>query len=179
MRIYIVNGAPGVGKTTFETAVRAKVGKDWVFILSVITPVKQAAKYLGWTGAKDPKGRKFLSDLKDIADSSYDLSYKYISSELSKIQKSFEIYDIPTDNVVVFIDAREPWDIHRLSLAYKARSILIKRASRANEEILNHADRDVDNYDYDLYIELTEDLDWLDKKVEKFIKDEGIKNPSR
>ena len=180
MRIYIVNGAPGSGKTTFETLVRQKVGSDWVFILSTIDPIKQAAKFLGWTGVKDPKARKFLSDLKDLANSVYDTSYRYIANEINKIEKSFSVYDMPTDDVVVFIDSREPWDIQRLSLMYNAKTILIKRASGADDaEILNHADRDVELFEYDIYIENDGDLDWLSKKVDDFIEDEGIKRPSR
>lgn len=180
MHIYIVNGAPGAGKTTFETLVRQKVGSDWVFILSTIDPIKQAAKLLGWTGVKDPKARKFLSDLKDLANSVYDISYRYIANEINRIEKSFSVYDMPTDDVVVFIDSREPWDIQRLSFIYNAKTILIKRVPDAdNAEILNHADRDVELYDYDIYIENDGDLEKFSETVDRFIEVEGIKRPSR
>ena len=60
MSIYITNGAPGSGKTTFEENVKAIVG-DNCYILSTITPIKEAAKLFGWDWTKDLESRKFLS----------------------------------------------------------------------------------------------------------------------
>ena len=64
--IYVVNGSPGAGKTTFETNVQKCMGDSFCYILSTVDFVKEIAKKCGWDGTKDLKNRKFLSDLKDL-----------------------------------------------------------------------------------------------------------------
>ena len=62
MKIYVVNGAPGAGKTTFENTVEAlSYNCD---IISTIDPIKERAFLFGWNGEKDAKGRKLLYNLK-------------------------------------------------------------------------------------------------------------------
>ena len=68
-KVFIINGAAGVGKDTF-----VEIAKYKIFIktglptynISSVDNVKTAAKILGWDGEKDARGRKFLSDLKII-----------------------------------------------------------------------------------------------------------------
>jgi len=64
MKIYIVNGAPGSGKTTFEELIRQFLGTDKCFNLSTIDFVKTLASLVGWDGRKTPRSRKLLSNLK-------------------------------------------------------------------------------------------------------------------
>ena len=45
MRVFIVNGAPGAGKTTFELEF-SKI-YDQTMILSTIQPIKELAKKVG------------------------------------------------------------------------------------------------------------------------------------
>ena len=64
MKIILVNGAPGVGKTTFENF--CLESRSPIYILSTIDPIKKIASYVGWDNKKTSKNRKFLSDLKDL-----------------------------------------------------------------------------------------------------------------
>ena len=177
MRIYIVNGAPGCGKTTFEQYVQEAIGED-VRIFSTVDSIKVAAKYLGWDGTKTPKNRKFLSDLKQLWIEWDDGVMKDMIRRLANVKRSYEIYDMPDDRAVVFIDSREPAEIDRFKRELGARTILINRGPRAAyEEILNSSDRDVDKYDYDIYVDNIGDLDMLRRAVDEFIEMEGIKRP--
>ena len=65
MKIYIVNGAPGSGKTTFEEYV-SYISAPYCYNLSAIDFVKEVATRCGWNGSKELKDRKFLSDLKRV-----------------------------------------------------------------------------------------------------------------
>ena len=61
MKIIIINGYAGVGKSTFVEMCK----KDYLVTeLSTIDPIKDIASKIGWNGQKEPKDRKFLADLK-------------------------------------------------------------------------------------------------------------------
>ena len=59
--VIVINGVGGVGKDTL-CDIASKYYK--VMNVSSVDPIKDAARILGWDGAKEPKDRKFLSDLK-------------------------------------------------------------------------------------------------------------------
>ena len=59
--VIVINGAGGVGKDTLCELASLHFK---VFNVSSITPIKEIASMCGWSGAKDDKSRKFLSDLK-------------------------------------------------------------------------------------------------------------------
>ena len=83
VKVVVINGMPGCGKTTFEEmcsdicdpfAVEPTshvpgfsegrvLGID---ICSTVDFVKVVARQCGWDGTKNLKNRKFLSDLKDL-----------------------------------------------------------------------------------------------------------------
>lgn len=168
--IYITNGAPGSGKTTFEEDIKTIVGKD-CYILSTITPIKEIAKMAGWDGTKDLKSRKFLSDLKDLLTKYNDFSFNYICKKVMDIREFYLGYEsVP----VIFIDCREPKEIKRLCDALGAKSLLIRRASAENAETSNHADAQVLDYEYDIIIENDGDLRDLAFTALDFVKGEGI-----
>lgn len=170
MSIYVTNGAPGAGKTTFEENVKAIVG-DSCYILSTITPIKEVAKTLGWNGAKDLKNRKFLSDLKDLLTKYNDYSFNYICNKVEEIQSEYYGFsNFPT----VFIDCREPQEIKRLCDTLGAKSLLIRRASAENSETSNHADAEVLNYNYDIIIENDGDLRDLALTAFDFVEGEKL-----
>lgn len=171
MYIYIVNGAPGSGKTTFENIIKEILPDDYCKILSTIDPIKEVARKLGWNGEKTPKDRKFLSDLKDLCTEWGDVSFKYIKKQLNSIEKSFEVYDMTADKVIVFIDSREPDEIERFRKELGAKAILIRRPSGAEKEISNHADKDVENVIYDLIIDNVGSLADLKNSCEFFLDD--------
>ena len=176
MHIYIVNGAPGSGKTTFEKIVQELYGEEDVWILSTVDRVKAAAEVLGWDGTKTPENRKFLSDLKDLWTEWRDGPFLYVQDNLEKIKRWYQIWDVSHNMAIVFIDSREPWEIERFAKELNAQTILIKRPSGADDErILNHADRDVEQYKYDYVIDNSSDLENLKNECELFLDFEQLK----
>ena len=173
MKIFIVNGAPGSGKTTFEHFVAEFVEERWAkglggirdcFIFSTIDYVKEIAIQCGWDGEKNDKSRKFLSDLKDLLT----------NFNNSPIQKIFEtIRDFPIflyhDSTLIFIDSREPEEIKKLCRELDAQSILIRRPEQIIQPA-NHADAEVENYTYDIIIENDGSLCELRDKAYDFLK---------
>ena len=164
--IYIVNGFPGCGKTTFERAVCSLVEKS--AIRSTIDPIKDVAWELGWDGEKDEKGRRFLSELKRITTEYCDYASVKIIKEVDEILEEYP-------DCVVFIDCREPENIKKLCAWFNAKSVLVRRASVENKEWNNYSDSHILDYDYDIIIENNGDLHDLSEKAEEFVKKEGLK----
>ena len=95
LKIVIVNGAPGSGKTSFESFCQDKMG-DYCQIRSTVDLVKEIALfYTGWNGEKDLKSRKFLSDLKDLL-SQYVLKMSGKMSWICTASKSALIFSLLT-----------------------------------------------------------------------------------
>lgn len=174
MDIYVVNGAPGSGKTTFENNVKKIMGNNFCHILSTITPIKEAARSLGWNGEKDLKSRKFLSDLKDLMTEYNDLPFNYVREQVRLIEGDWAEYGVKPSSVAVFIDCREPAEIKKLCDELGAKSLLIRRASAENSETSNHADEEVLNYKYDIVIENNGDLREYAIKALEFVEKEHL-----
>lgn len=173
MSIYVVNGFPCAGKTTFEENVKKIVG-DNCYILSTITPIKQIATMVGWNGKKDLENRKFLSDLKDLLTRYNDYPFNYICDQIKHIEEEWGEYGISPKSIVIFIDCREPEEIKKLCDKLDAKSLLIRRASAENSETSNHADEGVLNYNYDIVIENNGNLfDYANKAID-FARDERL-----
>mgnify|MGYP005750235343 CR=1 FL=1 len=139
--------------------------KDEILNISTITPVKEAAKLLGWDELKDEKGRKFLSDLKDLATQNYDFSYEYISKIIQKAEES--------KTKAIFIHCREPEELGRFQEEFNAITLLIKN-NRIKTINSNHADRNVENYFYDFVIDNNEGIIELTKKAALFLEEIGV-----
>ena len=173
--IYIVNGAPGSGKTTFEDKVCQLIGENiYGYKISTIDFVKTIAKRCGWDGTKDLKNRKFLSDLKDLLTQWNDVPYKQVKQEVDRIKDEFQSYDLDFDKCAIFIDCREPWEIEKLCKGLSAKSLLIRRESVENLETSNHADAQVLNYDYDIVIENNGTIRDLALQALDFVQRENI-----
>lgn len=173
MRIFIVNGAPGSGKTTFENFVAGYID-DWYskgytevrdcLIFSTIDYVKEIATKCGWDGTKDDKSRKFLSDLKDLLTNFNDSPFQNIIKKV----RDLPIY-MYHDSTLIFIDCREPKEIKRLCSELDAQSLLIRRPG-LEIQASNHADAEVENYTYDIIIENDGSLCELRDKAYEFLK---------
>lgn len=161
MKIFIVNGAPGSGKTTFEQLCQKINTPHKTWIISTIDPIKQAAERMGWDGQKDPKSRRFLSDLKDLATEYNDCSLNYCLKEIELLKSYIESVDMTdkSDDFIMFIDCREPAEIDKLKKATGAQTLCIRRSSAAGQKFSNHADAEVYNYAYDYVIENDGTLD--------------------
>lgn len=161
MKIFIINGAGAVGKTTFEKMVQEISIKngDKIEILSTIDYVKNIAKNFGWNGEKEQKDRKMLSDLKDLLTEWNDIPHKIICEKIEQYKQK--------NVTAIFIDSREPSDIKRFVREYQALTILMKR-STINLIYGNHADDCVENYEYDITIDNNRGLKELQKEAEMF-----------
>jgi len=177
--IYIVNGAPGAGKTTFETNVQKCMSNSFCYILSTVDFVKEIAKKCGWNGEKDLKNRKFLSDLKDLLTNWNNVPFNKIVQQVKSIEDEWKYYDIDLNTTAIFIDCREPEEIQKLCVALNAKSLLITRADAENNSTSNHADQDVLNYNYDIIIQNNGDLREFAYAAIDFIDEQGLKFQSK
>lgn len=160
-QIFVINGTGGSGKDTFVELV-SKYAK--VYNISSVDKIKEIARYCGWEGKKEEKDRKFLSDLKLLLTNYSDLPYLDIQN---KIKKFYE-----NDAEIMFIHIREPFEIDRIVKNNGAKTILIKRKNLENISS-NSSDLNVDEYNYDYYINNDGTLEEFEQKAVDFI--EGLK----
>ena len=144
MKIFIVNGKGGAGKTSFEKMVVeiAAAHNQKIAVLSTIDYVKDVAKSIGWDGTKTLENRRMLSDLKDLLTRWNDSPHQSVCNKIKELNG--------VD--AVFIDSREPEDIQRFIEEYHATTVLVQRG----KEIItygNHADDRVDDFDYDICVD--------------------------
>ena len=176
VKVCVINGAPGSGKTTFENICREKCNmfqrvpgfnKDhmlWIDICSTVDFVKDLALECGWDGTKTLKNRKFLSDLKDLLTEWDDVPFKKIEERAQLRAKDASAVDW-----ILFVDCREPAEIQKLKERLNAITVLIRRPGDEETETSNHADAGVFDYDYDLNIYNEYGLDELEMLAKEFI----------
>lgn len=160
-KVFIINGAAGVGKDTFVEIVRSILTETTnldTYNISSVDNVKIAAKILGWDNKKDEKGRKFLSDLKDLSSLNYNGPYRYLYFETMSIKEGF-----------VFLHTREPDEISYFVENYPAnvKTILITRNNV--ETFNNHADKNVADYNYDITIDNSTTIEDFTQLIKQFI----------
>ena len=165
MKIILINGAGGVGKDTFVEICQRMVGESKILNISTIDIIKEAATTLGWDGNKDERGRKFLSDLKDLATNYSDLSTKYIKETISKAKNN--------GAEAIFVHCREPEELGRLQDIFNATTLLIKN-KRVKPIESNHADRNVENFFYDYTIDNNDGILELTRKAADFLHEVGV-----
>lgn len=141
--ILIINGSGGVGKDTFVDCLSSLTS---VYHTSIVNPVKSIAKEIGWSGDKEEKDRKFLSDLKVIIDEYNDNNYK----QMAEIMASFKNNKISEE--ILCIDMREPSQIERAKKEFGAKTVLVTRDS-VPQIVSNLADACVYDFDYDYHID--------------------------
>ena len=174
MKIFVVNGMPRSGKSTFVRFCLDELG-CWGNEFSTVDFVKELAAQCGWDGTKTPENRKFLSDLKDLLTDWGDVPYKKVIKEKELWEFSFEQFNIQTKDCFLFIQCREPKEIQKFVDRVGAETILVRRESVENSLQSNHADAEVFNFNYDYEIENNEDLKDLKNKAKKFLKERGWK----
>ena len=173
MKIYILNGKAGSGKTTFFKLIEEKC-RNYVYNYSTVDLVKKVAYGCGWDGSKTPENRKFLSDLKDLLTEWDDVPYKDCLKEIKRITSLADIYDVEHDDWAIFIDCREPKEIQKFVDRLGAKTIFIDRKIE-DYNASNHADANVENFKYDIVINNNGTLEDLAAIAMNFIKTEGIK----
>lgn len=171
MKVIIINGAPGVGKTTFENYC-IKYAETNCFKVSTIDYVKYvAASCCGWTHEKTLKDRKFLSELKQIMTDYNDYPYiKTLETINTKIKKLTDEGKYDSDKLIIFISCRELEQIQSMKRALNAKTLVIRRMFEEAKETSNRSDKEVNDMTYDYEIWNTEDLPQLENSAIRFIE---------
>lgn len=161
-KIFITNGSGGNGKDTFAEFLSKYIS---VFKYSSIDLVKEMYESIGIDrNNKSEKKRKLYSDTKDMLTKYDDIPFKDIMS----IVNDFKNNNIETE--VLLIDIREPEEIARAVKTFEAETILIDNPNVEKIES-NHADANVNNYEYDYIIENDGSLEQLDRVAKFFCCD--------
>lgn len=168
IKIVIVNGRPGSGKTTFEECCKSILGV-YCQMRSTVDKIKDIAYRAGWDGKKTPEARKLLSDLKDLFTEFNDLPYRDIVSHIGYYQAELANYGVFDHNALFFVDSREPEEIERFKQTLGAKTLLIKRAAAENGDFSNHADANVNDYEYDFVIDNNGTIADLQEAAKNFI----------
>lgn len=172
IQIWCVNGTGGVGKTTFENMCQdlSKNSNVLIGVRSTVDLVKEFARTCGWNGAKSEVDRRFLSDLKDALTRWNDVPVK----DIFKAYKGLQILcDASGRNGILFVDAREPDELHRFRSEFGAKCLLIRRDC-VKTITSNHADADVEKFNYDYIIENNGNEEDLKRLAVKFLTEEGV-----
>jgi hypothetical protein len=160
-KIFILNGVGTSGKGTFVEFVGKYIPTHKY---SIVDLPKEAAKVLGWSGGKDEKDRRFLSDIVDLSTEYNDSPFRDVLSIVTDFKNNL------IKDEVLFIDMRDPKDIARAVETFGAETILIRNPNVKKIES-NHADRDVENYEYDYIIENDGTLEQLDTMAKFFVRE--------
>ena len=169
LRVVIVNGRPGVGKTTFEDICADIVGIAYCNKRSTVDKIKEIAREAGWNGSKDAASRKLLSDLKDIFTEYNNMPMNDIITYLMGWEDDLAYYGVGSHPHILFVDDREPEHIEKLKDALNATTVLIRRPDDEKISTSNHADENVFNYKYDWIINNNGDLKHLANEAQSFI----------
>lgn len=159
-KTFIINGKPRSGKDTFVDICKqlAEERNLTIHNISSVDKVKQAAGILGWDGQKDDKGRKFLSDLKDLSTELYEGPLNYMKSLIEQYQ-----------NDIGFFHLREPKEIFKMVKMFPGtKTIFIERDT---QEFNNHADKNVEMFSYDFYIDNKSTLDNYIEQIKKWFEE--------
>ena len=156
---FILNGVARSGKDS------VKYFMNYYYPLKSISTVdiiKRICKELGWNGEKDDAGRLALSEFKDLSTKHFDHPFEYVKKSLSEFKNQNNEYKIFT------VDVREPKDIKRLVDELGFKTILV-RNNNIKHIPNNHADMEVENYQYDYIIDNNGTLDDLKLAVKSFL----------
>ena len=167
-KIFIQNSVGGSGKDTWAGLIGKYISTHKY---SIVDLPKEAARILGWDGGKTEKDRKFLSDVMDLSTEYNDAPFRDVMSVVDDFKSNL------IEDEVIFIDMRDPKDIARAVETFGAETILIRNPNVKKIES-NHADANVEKYEYDYIIENNgslEQLDWVAKEfVDNIINGAGI-----
>lgn len=161
-KVFITNGSAQNGKDSFAEFISKYIS---TYKYSSIDLVKDMLEFAGIP--KEPKTeekRLLYSDTKDRLTKYDDIPFKDITS----IVTDFKNNKIEAE--VLLIDIREPEEIARAVKTFGAETILVRNPNAIKIES-NHADRDVENYEYDYIIENDGTLEQLEEVAKIFVRD--------
>ena len=160
-KIFVQNSVGGSGKDTWASLLNKYIP---TYKYSIIALPKQAAKILGWDGGKTERDRRFLSDVMDLSTEYNDAPFRDVLSIVADFKNNL------IEDEVLIIDMRDPRDIARAVEMFGAETILIKNP-RVEKIESNHADANVENYDYDYIIENNGTLEQLENVAKFFARE--------
>ena len=181
--IVVINGSGGKGKDTFAKnclklafnhEINPHTENDILASLRImcnvdsVNLVKSLATMAGWDGNKTEKNRKFLSDLKDLLSNWNDVPYKETIKNINTAIKN--INDFNNGDGLIFVHSREPKEIQRYVNYFGSNichTLLIKNPN-VPTVVSNHADKDVENYRYDVVVYNNKDRESLEDKAKLF-----------
>lgn len=163
MKVILINGSGGSGKdTVVELTTTYLRDKYQVKNTSTIDEVKNIARTMGWDYKKDEKGRQFLADLKDAWT-------KYNNGANEKIYQDVlewtNYENLLPKKLIMFIHCREPEALEWFKEVFSQRnipvcSLIVKR--KGITEFFNDADKNVENFGYDITLINGSDLENLE-----------------
>lgn len=189
MQIFVINGNPRSGKTTFGRYVGESLRDINIPFLhgSSIDPVKHYLKEKGW------KGKKWDGRTKDEfwREAMYNCKLMILSVQkhyfdqyaLSLLSGITEDDTLVISKAVLFFDVREPENIQQLvdyihdhySEEIEIKTVFVDRVPE--EKFNNYADTNQDKYEYDITIDNTKSLEDLQQAssefVDRYIMDNG------
>ena len=161
-KVYVTNGSAENGKDSFADFVGKNIS---TYKYSSIDLVKEMFEVVGVSKKeKTEKKRRLWSDGKDLLTEYDDIPFKDVTS----IVTDFKNNKIEAE--VLLIDIREPEEIARAVETFGAETILIRNPNVRKIES-NHADQNVENYNYDYIIENDGTLEQLERVAKLFICD--------
>ena len=169
LKVVIINGRPGVGKTTFEDCCEEILGRAFCEKRSTVDKIKEIAAEAGWQGEKTLAARRMLSDLKDIFTEYNNMPMNDILLYLDGWEADLAYYGVGYQPHVLFVDDREPEHIDKLKKRLNAITVLIRRPGDTLIETSNHADANVFDYEYDYVIDNNGDIKDLREKSLQFL----------
>lgn len=183
--VIIINGCGGCGKDTFESMVQDELYHLDSFIdqfhVSTIDPIREIDQALatinGEPYSKDKNlHRKAMAQLKRVWDENYGGSFKYL-------QRILNVYDSSHSSdgkrAVVFVHVREPENIEKIYFSHRlgsltdtndewdVTSVLIYGRTKP-DDFDNSADRSVENFMYETYINNSGSLEELRKRAKAY-----------
>ncbi len=158
----VINGRGGVGKDTLCDLVARHFR---VKNISSVTPIKEIAAMCGWDGRKDPKSRKFLSDLKQLCVEYNDFPTNWAYREYLAFLES--------DEEVFFVHIREGAEIRKFIDRTEGRAValLVRPGNRLTGGALGNAsDDEVENFPYNYYYVNDKSLDVAEDEIVALIE---------
>ena len=162
----------GSGKSTFENYCYA-LNPLYVKIYSSIDGVKRIAQSCGWDGNKTDKDRIFLAELKQLLIKYNDYPTRDVEHFIMLMRHWMENRDLDPENLVFFIDVREPSEIQKLVQRCGAETILVQRRTDGPDLSVGDCARDIYNFTYDIYIDNDGTLEDLEHHAREFMKSIG------
>lgn len=158
MKILVINGYPRSGKDTFAEY----LGKAWGasceaqcrIISTVDIPKDIARTWFNWDGEKTPKMREFLSEMKKLLDTYFDLTEFMIETTRRSID---EVAKDGDGEPLIILHCREPEKIKEIQKKYNNVTTLFVIRDKAKQDALkqqtNSADLNVEKFKYDIYVD--------------------------